>query len=394
MRIGVIATLKTGVERFVHRELQFFASKGMEISLYPTKYAKGLYSPDPDWRVYRWNLIKVLLLQPYFMVQQPLRYLQLLIEALRFRVVPDLFLAWFFASNMNDVDVIYSTFGDHKLFVGYFCKLILNKPLTVTFHAHELYMNPNEKLLVRALAVCDQIVAVTEYNREYLHKTFGVDPKRVDVVRLSVDLEEYKPQEKFVILICAFFNERKGHDVLFKAVKQLNRKDIEVWVVGGAGSEAPVIDVAGLAKEIGIEDQVVIFGKVGGKPLSALFHACDVFCLPSRIDSRGLREGFPTVIIEAMAMGKPVISTRHVEIPRILPELLADENDVDGLAQAIEQAYLSPELRKRLGEQNRRIAEAVFSNANAVRKASLMSGLAHKTMPTSAAGREEVVANA
>ncbi len=394
MRIGVIATLKTGVERFVHRELQFFASKGMEISLYPTKYAKGLYSPDPDWRVFRWNMFSVLLNQPFFFMQQPMRYLQLLAEAIRYKVVADFLLAWYFASNMSDVDVIYSTFGDHKFFVGYFCKLILNKPLTVTFHAHELYVNPNEKLLVRALDVCDQIVAVTEYNREYLHKTFGVDPKRIDVVRLSVDLEEYKPAEKFVILICAFFNERKGHDVLFKAVKQLNRKDIEVWVVGGAGSETPVVDVQGLAKELGIEDQVVIFGKVGGKPLSALFHACDVFCLPSRIDGRGLREGFPTVIIEAMAMGKPVISTRHVEIPRILPELLADENDVEGLAQAIEQAYLSPELRKRLGEQNRRIAENVFSNANAVRKAALFSSLAQKNEPTIANRAEEVIANA
>ena len=371
MRIGVIATLKTGVERFVHRELQFFASKGMEISLYPTKYAKGLYSPDPDWRVFRWNMFSVLLNQPFFFIQQPMRYLQLLAEAIRYKVVADFLLAWYFASNMSDVDVIYSTFGDHKFFVGYFCKLILNKPLTVTFHAHELYMNPNEKLLVRALDVCDQIVAVTEYNREYLHKTFGVDPKRIDVVRLSVDLEEYKPAEKFVILICAFFNERKGHDVLFKAVKQLNRKDIEVWVVGGAGSETPVVDVQGLAKELGIEDQVVIFGKVGGKPLSALFHACDVFCLPSRIDSRGLREGFPTV-----------------------PELLADENDVEGLAQAIEQAYLSPELRKRLGEQNRRIAENVFSNANAVRKAALFSSLAQKNEPTIANRAEEVIANA
>lgn len=394
MRIGVIATLKTGVERFVHRELQFFASKGFEISLYPTKYAKGLYSPDPDWQVYRWKMFVVLLLQPYFMAQKPIRYFQLLIEAIRYKVVPDFLLAWYFASHMSDVDLIYSTFGDHKFFVGYFCKLILNKPLTVTFHAHELYVNPNEKLLVRALDVCDQIVAVTEYNREYLHNTFGVDPKRIDVVRLSVDLEEYKPQEKFVILICAFFNARKGHDILFKAVKHLNRKDIEVWVVGGAGSESPTIDVAGLAKEIGIEDQVVLFGKVGGKPLSALFHACDVFCLPSRIDSNGLREGFPTVIIEAMAMGKPVISTRHVEIPRILPELLADENDVEGLAQAIEQAYLSPELRKRLGEQNRKIAENVFSNANAVRKASLFSNLA-KTAPTTVrTSTEKAVVNA
>lgn len=394
MRVGVVLTLKTGVERFVHRELQFFASKGMEISLYPTKYNKGLYAPDPDWKVYRWNYLTVLLNQPFFFVQQPVRYLQLLIMALRYKVVADFLIAWFFASHMSDVDVIYSTFGDHKLFVGYFCKMILNKPLTVTFHAHELYVNPNEKLLVRALDACDQIVAVTEYNKEYLSKTFGVDPKRIEVSRLSIDLEEFKPAEKFVILICAYFNERKGHDVLLKAVKQLNRKDIEVWVVGGAGSETPVIDVAGLARELGIEEQVVIFGKVGGKPLTALFHACDVFCLPSRIDGRGLREGFPTVIIEAMAMGKPVISTRHVEIPRILPELLADENDVDSLAQAIEKAYLSPELRKRLGEQNRRIAENIFSNNNVMRKAALFRSLVKGSQSSFVERQDEVAANA
>jgi glycosyltransferase involved in cell wall biosynthesis len=77
-----------------------------------------------------------------------------------------------------------------------------------------------------------------------------------------------------------------------------------------------------------------------------------------------------------MAFGKPVISTRHVEIPRIIPAILVDENDVDGLAAAIDQAYQSAPLRNELGAQNRRIAERVFSPKNTDITANLLRRLA------------------
>jgi len=110
---------------------------------------------------------------------------------------------------------------------------------------------------------------------------------------------------------------------------------------------------------------VAFFGRQSGTALRALFRACDVFCLPCRVDGSGNAEGFPNVLIEAMAVGKPVITTRHVEIPRLIPELLVDENDVAGLAAAIQQVYESQPLRERLGKQNRRIAENTFSVRNA-----------------------------
>lgn len=81
------------------------------------------------------------------------------------------------------------------------------------------------------------------------------------------------------------------------------------------------------------------------------------------------------MLIEAMAFGKPVITTRHVEIPRIIPEIIVEENDVTGLANAIEQAYQSSALRQRLGEQNRKIAESVFSSNNAGKTAALLRNL-------------------
>ncbi len=81
-------------------------------------------------------------------------------------------------------------------------------------------------------------------------------------------------------------------------------------------------------------------------------------------------------MIEAMAFGKPIITTRHVEIPRIINEILVDENDVQGLSEAILQVYLSASLRRRLGEKSRHIAEEIFSTGNAGRAAWILSSVA------------------
>jgi colanic acid/amylovoran biosynthesis glycosyltransferase len=374
MHIGVIASLKKGLEHFIYRELEVFAAQGCRVSLFATKMQKGLYNPKEDWTLHCWTVPGVALMQFASLVRFPLRYIRLVIEAVKIGAVVDFALACDFARALKEVDVIYATFGDHKLFIGYFCKKITGKPLAVTIHAYELYCNPNPRLFVRALAACDRIITVTEYNKEYLIGRYQVDPANIEVVRISVDLADYRPQKKFVILIAAYFAERKGHEVLFEAVKQLAREDIEVWVVGGEGAE-PSVDVLAMARRAGLESQVAFFGNLSGAALKAVFQACDVFCLPCRHDRSGIAEGFPTVIAEAMAFGKPVITTRHVEIPRILDEILVDENDASALAQAIARAQRSPLLLAELGKKNRIIAERLFSTRNAAKTAAVLSRL-------------------
>ncbi|HYN88789.1 MAG TPA: hypothetical protein VER55_09675, partial [Ardenticatenaceae bacterium] len=160
MRIGAIASMKKGLEQFIYRELLYMEAQGCAISLFPMKYRPGLYNPKESWSVYPWNPLLVLLLQPLFFLRAPARYLALLREAVAMRAFVDFAVAWYLAPKMAGVDVIYATFGDHKLFVGYFCKRILDKPLAVTLHAYELYRNPNPRLFDRALAACDQVITV------------------------------------------------------------------------------------------------------------------------------------------------------------------------------------------------------------------------------------------
>jgi colanic acid/amylovoran biosynthesis glycosyltransferase len=197
-------------------------------------------------------------------------------------------------------------------------------------------------------------------------------------VRYIVDLDQYQPSSKFVVMIVGSFVERKGHDILFRAVKETGREDIEVWVVGDSGAEQTSVDVHAQAKYYNVESQVVFWGPLRGKALEAIYRQCDIFCLPCRTDSQGVAEGFPVVLIEAMAHGKPVITTRHVEIPRIIPEIVVEENDIYGLAAAIEQLYQSSHLRERLGLQNRQIAEQYFSSTNINQTAHIFKNAARK----------------
>jgi colanic acid/amylovoran biosynthesis glycosyltransferase len=387
MHIGVIASMKKGLEQFIYREVCALEACGASITIFPTKHAPGLYNPKPTWLVVRWQLAAVLLCQPLRFLQMPVRYTSVLVTAIRYRAIIDFLLASYFLPEMRNVDALYATFGDRKLFVGYFGKMLLGKPLAVEIHAYELYQNPNPRLFPIALAACDQIVAATEHNRNILRDRYGVDPRKVEVVRYSIDLHDYRPERKLVVLIVAFFVEKKGHDILLQAIKQLDRSDVEVWIVGGDGGSDAKVDVPAIVKELGLESRVAFFGKLSGTALKAVYRACDVFCIPSRHDRNGDAEGFPNVLIEAMASGKPVVTTRHVEIPRIVEQMLVDENDVDGLAAALDHVLDSAALRERLGERNRVLAEEHFSTANVDATWSLLNQIAGRDLGNKSATR-------
>jgi glycosyltransferase involved in cell wall biosynthesis len=150
----------------------------------------------------------------------------------------------------------------------------------------------------------------------------------------------------------------KGVDVLLRALAQTNARAVLV----GCG---PMFDEwSRLARSLGLRDRVIFIGEVAHDELAASYHACDMFVLPSV--SRA--EAFGFVQLEAMACGKPVISTR---VPSGVPWVNRDgetgftvpPDDVGALRDAILKLASDSALRARMGAAGRARVDAEFTAA-------------------------------
>jgi glycosyltransferase involved in cell wall biosynthesis len=365
MKLAYITSMSIGgFTGFNYRELLELARLGTDISLFITKYRNGPYMPPAGMPVHTVNPSKMLAAQPGRFLQGPRMYLRLLREAVETRTVADFVIAQIWASHMriSGRERIHCHWGDHKLYIGYYCHRLLGIPLSVTLHGYDLYENPNWLMCERALNACETIVTISEFNKKLLINKFKSLQERIKVIRLFSetlsDSDELKRVTK--VLIVGGFHYRKGYDILLKAIKRLDRKEIQLWIVGYKGP----VDVKGMIKELSLTDRVTLFGQVSDDVLKLLYTYCDIFCMPSRIDKDGVGEGLPVALMEAMSYEKPIVSTFHTGIPELVPDILVPENDVEALAQGIARLADDPPLRQKMGARNRMIVSEQYSKQN------------------------------
>jgi len=148
----------------------------------------------------------------------------------------------------------------------------------------------------------------------------------------------------------------KGFDVLLQAVADMD----VLLIIGGTGSLTS--DLKRRASSPELRDRVLFTGYIPEEELVAYYDACDVFAMPSTDRS----EAFGLVQLEAMHLGKPVVSTKlgtGVEFvnPDGVTGLLVPPNDACALRSALQRLLADPELRRRLGQAGRARVAATFS---------------------------------
>jgi glycosyltransferase involved in cell wall biosynthesis len=168
---------------------------------------------------------------------------------------------------------------------------------------------------------------------------------------------------------------RKGVDTLVEAMGLLARRPAgaPLLVAAGIGSEQPALERR--AAELGVGDRVRFVGKVAHDEVGWWMAAGDLFVLPS------LSEGLPTVICEAMNVGRAVVATAVDGTPEIVREgrtgLLVPPSDPDALAEALGRVLDEPGLAARMGEEALRIGRAEYTwEANAHRMTAIYRSLA------------------
>jgi colanic acid/amylovoran biosynthesis glycosyltransferase len=141
-----------------------------------------------------------------------------------------------------------------------------------------------------------------------------------------------------LLMVAAFDSEKKGHDDLVRALALVAQTVPDV-VLRFVGAGPLLDDTRRLAAELGVASRITFVGHVPhGDALLREYEEADVFVHPSRTASNGDQEGLPSTILEAMACGLPVVSTRHGGIPFAVTQdvgALVAERDPAGLAREI-----------------------------------------------------------
>ena len=172
-----------------------------------------------------------------------------------------------------------------------------------------------EKKLVKD---CHRILAPTDQEKDNLMRYYGVCGEKIGVVPCGVNLDLFQPQDKqttrkqlgfdpqdIILLYVGRFEPLKGIDGLLEAISHLKRyQRLRLVLVGGDGDEAPESRLLKeKARSLGIEDKVVFAGRVDQKYLPPYYSSADVLVISSHYESFGL------VGLEALASGRPVVST-------------------------------------------------------------------------------------
>lgn len=265
---------------------------------------------------------------------------------------------WLRAENkLKSFDLIDCHLAFPEGFSGALLKRWLGLPLCVTLRGHDINDLPRYPVRIRQVL----------YALKNADRYFGVAQALVDgAVRLGapaqtgfrsangVDASRFFPLPKpearqalglpatgKILLSVSHLVVRKGVDILIKALADLHRKgyrDTTLVIVGKGGEEGNVEpQLRALAASLGVTDSVRFAGAVLNHELYRYYSAADLFCLASE------KEGWPNVVLEALACATPVLATRTWGVPEILcrPELglMADERNPETFSRLMEQAF-------------------------------------------------------
>ena len=374
--IAYIVSMGAGLEAFIYREVESLCSSGKRIVLFATKFKKNdVFSPRPEWPCEYVSLRRLLLEMPVLLLKMLWRP-SLLREAIADGGLVDLVFATKFAPVMQRMGVgqIHCHFGDHKFFIGYYCKRITGLPLSVTIHAHEFYTNPNPVLFRKALAGSDRVFPIARRWCELLTREYGVPEDKLRLNRLYVDTGLYRPKQEVWVLAVGRFTERKGFHYLMQAAVKLTDLPMRFIFVGFGD-----LDLVKMAADYGVSGQVTVFGKMNQEQLRVLYQSTDILCVPSITTEAEGAEGIPVVLMEGMACGLPVVATRCGAIDEIVEDILVDESSPEQLASALRLLATNAELRKEHGARNRRIVEEHYAISNVHRFGGWLDELADET---------------
>ena len=278
-----------------------------------------------------------------------------------------LYFAEFFArSGVNHVHVHFANRAAHT---AVFLKEISGIPFSVTAHGQDFMKDLGSDDLLREIcAAAEFIAAETDYSCNLLCQRCPDSAAKIHRVYNGIDLERFPvpgsvnnqvPRIVSVGRLVPF----KGFDDLIAACGELAHRRIDfVCDIIGDGPLRGTLQAK--IEQLDPSSRVNLLGSLSQDAVLEKLQGADIFALASTIDAQGATDVFPTVILEAMASARPVVSTRLAGIPELVVDgqtgMLAAPGDSTALAHALEQLLRDQKLRLRFGDAGRARIEQHF----------------------------------
>lgn len=217
----------------------------------------------------------------------------------------------------------------------------------------------------RVVSLSNETVAISETTKNEILQRYNLPQAKINVIHNGIDLDGFelhknikisgepfrRENETLLIAVCNLFPQ-KGTKYLLEALVNVDR--VRCLIVGDGDLRKRLIEQA---YTLEIQDKVIFLGKRDDVP--ALLNSADIFVLPS------IDEGFPFVVLEAMATGLPVIATIVGGVPEMIQDgeegILVESRNPEALAEAITKLSKSKDLRMVMGKKARKKIEENFS---------------------------------
>jgi glycosyltransferase involved in cell wall biosynthesis len=265
------------------------------------------------------------------------------------------------------IDHVHAHFATAAARLANLAHLMDGPPYSVTAHAKDIYhRQARPHRLRQKLGEASFVATVSDANRIHLERILS-GRGRIEVVRNSADLRRLgspngEARQSDLVLAVARLVEKKGLEDLIEACRLLRER--------GRASRLEIVGVGPLrerleqaAAEGGLD--VVFYGALPQERVLPLYRRAAVVCLPCVVTSSGDRDGLPTSLLEAMALGAPVVSTPVGGIGELILHeetgLLVPEHDPAALADALERLLSDRELAAALAARARAHVEERFS---------------------------------
>lgn len=268
------------------------------------------------------------------------------------------------------IEHIHCHFASENTRTAFILNGIMGIPFTFTTHAYDIFIAPSPELPEWA-RMAKNVITISEFNRSYMIEKFGIPEEKIRLITCSIYVDRIKPAEGYnvnhlKIVSVSRLVEKKGYKYLIEACRILKEKGEKFTCeITGEGSERERLQ--GMIDSIGLGGMVRLDPPATRDEILRKVSSGSVFVLPCVQGKDGNMDGIPNVLMEAMALEIPVISTPIAGIPELIENgidgILVPDESPEALAEAILRLKNESGLAERLRKSGRCKVEKKFNAA-------------------------------